>query len=109
MAKSKITFNKREKEKQRQKEKQEKREKMEERKANHVKGKSLEDMMAYIDENGNITSTPPDPRKKTVVNVEDIQIGVPKSVKDDNAPSEGRVDYFNQTKGFGFIIDSRGQ
>ena len=42
----------------------EKREKAEERKANSDKGKSLEDMMAYIDENGNISSTPPDPGKK---------------------------------------------
>lgn len=64
MARSKETFNKREKEKQRQKEKMEKKERMEERKANAVKGKSLDDMLAYIDENGNITSTPPDPKKK---------------------------------------------
>jgi len=64
MAKSKITFNKREKEKQRQQVKQQKREKMEERKANGNKGKSLDDMMAYIDEDGNISSTPPDQKKK---------------------------------------------
>jgi cold shock CspA family protein len=109
MAKSKETFNKREKEKQRQKEKQHKREKMEERKANQVKGKSLNDMMAYIDENGNITSTPPDPKKRTVVNVEDIQIGVPKFVEEEEVPREGRVDYFNDSKGFGFIVDKRGE
>jgi hypothetical protein len=64
MARSKDTYNKREKEKQRQKEKQEKKERMEERKAKQVKGKSLNDMMAYIDENGNISSTPPDPSRK---------------------------------------------
>lgn len=58
MAKSKESFNKRDKEKQRQKEKQEKKDKMEERRATQSKGKSLEDMMAYIDENGNIVSTP---------------------------------------------------
>ena len=52
MAKSKETFNKKEKEKKRLKQKQEKMEKMQERKANATKGKSLEDMMAYIDENG---------------------------------------------------------
>ena len=34
--------------------------------------------MAYIDENGNISATPPDPRKKIITNVEDIEIGVPK-------------------------------
>src|SRR5438034_9928404 len=79
MAKSKATFAKKEKEKQRQKQKQEKREKMEERKANQVKGKSLDDMMAYVDENGNITSTPPDPRKKRIFSAEEIEIGVPKA------------------------------
>ena len=59
MAKSKETFNKKEKEKKRLKQRQEKKEKMEERKASGSKSKSLDDMMAYIDENGNLTSTPP--------------------------------------------------
>lgn len=59
MAKSKESFNKREKEKQRQRAKREKQEKMEERRANQTKGKPLDEMLAYIDENGNITSTPP--------------------------------------------------
>ena len=108
MAKSKETFNKREKEKQRQKEQREKRDKIKARKANQVKGKSLADMMAYIDENGNITSTPPDPSKKRTVNVEDIQIGVPEFVEDAKEILEGRVDYFNDAKGFGFIIDKKG-
>lgn len=110
MAKSKETFNKKEKEKLRQKQKQEKKEKMEERKANQVKGRSLDDMMAYIDEDGNIVSSPPDPKKKRVYNLEEIEIGVPKSVEveGDNL-HEGRIDYFNESKGFGFIIDTRGE
>jgi cold shock CspA family protein len=106
MAKSKITFNKREKEKQRQQQKQQKREKMEERKANANKGKSLDDMMAYIDENGNISSTPPDPSKKKVFNAEDIEIGVPKPIEENEDDiNTGVVDYFNESKGFGFIRD----
>ena len=64
MARSTETFNKKEKEKKRLKKQKEKREKAEERKDNVVKGKSLDEMMAYVDENGNITSTPPDPTKK---------------------------------------------
>jgi cold shock CspA family protein len=108
MAKSKVTFNKREKEKQRQQQKQQKREKMEERKANANKGKSLDEMMAYIDENGNITSTPPDPRKKKVFNAEEIEIGVPKQTEEtDSSPNTGVVDYFNESKGFGFIRDKQ--
>ncbi|HVW59673.1 MAG TPA: cold shock domain-containing protein [Puia sp.] len=109
MARSKEAFNKREKEKQRQKEKQDKREKMEDRKANQVKGKSLDDMMAYIDEDGNITSTPPDPEKKKVFNVEDIQIGVTRPKEIEEPIKEGRVDYFNEPKGFGFIIQNNGE
>jgi cold shock CspA family protein len=108
MAKSKETFNKREKEKQRQKEKREKREKMEERRANLSKGRSLDDMLAYVDEDGNITSTPPDPKKMRVVNAEDIEIGVPKRNDTDDPIKEGKVDYFNGAKGFGFIIQQDG-
>ena len=108
MARSKETFNKREKEKQRQKQKQEKREKMEERRAGANKGKSLHDMMAYIDENGNITSTPPDPGKKKIFNADEIEIGVPKRADDSNSePDTGVVDYFNESKGFGFIRDKQ--
>lgn len=108
MARPKGISNKREKEKQRQKEKREKREKMEERKANGAKGRPLEEMMAYVDEDGNLTSSPPDPEKKKVFNVEDIEIGVPKFQAQDDEPLEGRVDYFDASKGFGFIIQNNG-
>jgi cold shock CspA family protein len=108
MAKSKETFNKKEKEKKRLKQRQEKREKMEERKANASKGKSLNDMMAYIDEDGNITSTPPDPKKRKIINAEDIQIGVPKYEENpEESIRKGVVDYFNEAKGFGFINDAQ--
>jgi hypothetical protein len=60
MAKSKETFAKREREKKRQQHKQAKRQKKEERrKANANKEKNPDDMIAYIDEYGNLTSTPP--------------------------------------------------
>lgn len=111
MGKSQETFAKKEKEKKKLKQRQDKQEKMEERKANGKKGKSLEEMMAYIDENGNISSTPPDPRKMKVFKQEDMQIGVPKQ----EAPSEadlirtGVVTFFNDAKGFGFIRDLQTQ
>lgn len=109
MAKSKQSFEKREKEKQRQKEKLEKQAKMEERKAGQGKGKSLEDMMAYIDEDGNLTSTPPDPEKRKVFNAEDIEISVTRPQETEELPAEGVVNYFNQSKGFGFIQPKRGE
>ncbi|HEV9036130.1 MAG TPA: cold shock domain-containing protein [Puia sp.] len=108
MAKSKETFNKKEKEKQRQKAKREKRDKMEERRTSQAKGKSLDEMLAYVDENGYITSTPPDPKKRKRVNAEDIEIGVPKRVEVEDPLKEGKIDYFDGTKGFGFILQNDG-
>ena len=110
MGRSQETFNKKEKEKKKAKERQEKAEKMGESKANAKKGKSLDEMMAYIDENGNISNTPPDPRKKKIVNVEDIQIGVPKyEANEEEAVRNGVVTFFNDAKGFGFIKDLQTQ
>ncbi len=111
MAKSQETFGKKEKEKNRMKQRQEKAEKMEERKANAKKGKSLDEMMAYIDENGNISSMPPDPKKRKIFNQEDMQIGVPKQEIADPADAirNGVVSFFNDAKGFGFIKDLQTQ
>ena len=106
MARSTETFSKKEKEKARLKKSKDKKEKAEDRKANAGKGKSLEDMMAYIDEHGNITSTPPDPSRKIKINVEDIRIGV---AKQQDLPHDtirnGVVTFFNESKGYGFIRD----
>lgn len=103
MAKSQQTFNKKEKEKKRLKKKQEKREKREERKLNAVEGK-LENMMAYIDENGNITDTPPDPSKKKEFIAENIVLGVPvREEEDEETTKVGFIEFFNTEKGFGFI------
>ena len=110
MARSTETFNKKEREKKRQKKSQDKKEKAEERKANASKGKSLEDMMAYIDEYGSITSTPPDPSRKLNINTEDIQIAVPKqeNIVEDTVRT-GIVAFFNEAKGYGFIKDMQTQ
>jgi cold shock CspA family protein len=101
------TINKKNKEKQRLKERQDKAEKMQERKANAKKGKSLDDMMAYLDENGNLSATPPDPRKAKVFRQEDMQTSVPKleDRPEEDALRTGTVNFFNDTKGFGFIKD----
>jgi cold shock CspA family protein len=101
------TWNKKEREKKKQQNKKEKEEKRLERKENSKKGKGLDEMMAYLDENGNISSQPPDPRKRITINAEDIEIGVPK--QRDLDPEEllrrGVVTFFNNDKGFGFIKD----
>jgi cold shock CspA family protein len=110
MGKSQATFSKKEKEKNRLKKRQDKAEKMEERKAKAKKGKTLEEMMAYIDENGNISSTPPDPHKKKIFKQEEIEVGVPKhEEKETDLVRTGMVTFFNDTKGFGFIKDLQTQ
>ena len=108
MAKSKETFNKKEKEKQRIKQRVEKQQKKDARKANAKKGGRLEDMMAFIDENGNLSDTPPDPRNKKSFKLEDIPIGVTKRTKEDEDENRtGVVTYFDESKGYGFINDQQ--
>jgi cold shock CspA family protein len=110
MGRSQETTGKKEKTKKKIQKRKDKEEKAEMRKSNSDKGKSLEDMMAYIDENGNISDTPPDPRKKKVINSEDIELGVPK--RDDTEMEvvrTGVITYFNDSKGYGFIKDLKTQ
>ncbi|HEY3390433.1 MAG TPA: cold shock domain-containing protein [Prolixibacteraceae bacterium] len=103
MAKSQDTFNKKEKEKKRLKKRQEKNLKREDRKSNSTGG-DLENMLAYVDENGNLTDTPPDPSKKRKVNASSIEISVPRREEEEIDPIRmGRIDFFNDSKGFGFI------
>jgi cold shock CspA family protein len=111
MAKSQETWSKKEREKKKQKSKKDKEEKKQERRDHAKEGKSFDDMLAYIDENGNITSTPPDPRKRISVNAEDIEIGVPKQKPIDPADliRRGTVTFFNEAKGYGFIKDQESQ
>ena len=76
MGKSQETFSKKEKEKKRLKKRQEKLAKREERKSNPKK--SFEEMIAYVDENGNLSDTPPDlTKKKKPIKAEDIELGIP--------------------------------
>lgn len=104
------SWNKKEREKKKQKEKKDKAEKMLERKEN-AKKQGFDDMIAYLDENGNLSSTPPDPRKRVEIKLEDIQIGVPEYVPptQEELTRTGKVTFFNTAKGFGFIKDSVSQ
>ena len=60
-----------------EKKRKDKLKKMIERKDNKKDGNSLDDMIAYVDENGVITNTPPDPLKKKVIIAENIELGSP--------------------------------
>jgi cold shock CspA family protein len=108
MAKSRETYSKKEKEKKRLKKKQDKEQKMEARKTQSNKGKGLDDMLAYVDENGNISETPPDPQKKKTVKAETIEVSVSRQadLTEEDLIRKGVVTFFNTSKGYGFIRDS---
>ncbi|MCU0376174.1 MAG: cold shock domain-containing protein [Chitinophagaceae bacterium] len=109
MSKSQQSWNKKEREKKKQKDKQDKADKKQERKAN-ASNKSFEEMLAYVDENGNLVDAPPDPSRKKEVDLEDIVIGVPK--QNNAAQAAGRtgvITFFNESKGYGFIRDLQTQ
>lgn len=99
MAKS-NSFNKREVEKNKQQKRKEKQQRREERKSNPTG--SFEDMIAYVDENGVITDTPPE-AKKEEIDLDDIVISIPKKEEMEDPILKGRVEYFNPEKGYGFI------
>lgn len=103
MGRSQETFSKKEKEKKRLKKRKDKELKKQDRKDNS-EGGGLDNMMAYVDEYGNIVDTPPDLSKKREVSAESIEIGVPKREESDEPTVRtGVVVFFNDSKGYGFI------
>lgn len=106
MSRSQESFNKKEVRNKKEKKRKDKEIKKQNRKENE-KVSSLDDMIAYVDENGMITSTPPDPSKRIDVKLEDIEISIPKSDPNQiiDPIRKGSVTFFNNAKGFGFIRD----
>lgn len=103
MGRSQETFSKKEKEKKRLKKRKDKELKKQDRKDNS-EGGGLDNMLAYVDEYGNIVDTPPDLSKKREVSAESIEIGVPKREESDEPTVRtGVVVFFNDSKGYGFI------
>ena len=101
------SWNKKEREKKKQQAAQAKRDRRLERKEQGANGNNLSEMLAYVDENGFLTTAPPDKSQRVEINAEDIVLGVPKM--DDLEPrrEEGIVTYYNEEKGYGFIRDNR--
>jgi cold shock CspA family protein len=110
MAKSQITSSKKDNEKKKLEKRKEKELRREERKANARDGNNLDEMIAYVDEFGNISSTPPDLTKKRAIKEEEIEIG---SRNKEGARTttirKGKVTFFNTSKGYGFIKDLQTQ
>jgi len=109
MGKSQQTYSKSEKEKKRLKKREIKQKKKEARKA-EAKENGGGIPMAYVDFNGNLVDTPPDPTMKVEIEADDIVLGIPKKEEGDieefDPVRTGKVSFFDTSKGFGFIIDS---
>jgi cold shock CspA family protein len=99
------TWNKRERERNKQQKKKEKLERRQEKKQANKGSHDLESMLAYVDENGNLSSKPVDPKKKVSINAEDIEISV--SRQNEMHPEDpiqvGVITLFKTDKGYGFI------
>ena len=106
MAKSQQTYSKKEKEKAKQKKREDKQKKKEVRKSEKTPGIDF----VYVDYNGNLVDTPPDPSMKVEVDGDDIILGIPKQEEGDreifNPVRKGKVSFYDSSKGFGFIIDN---
>jgi len=104
MGRSQETFGKKEVRTRKEKKRKEKEQKRAKKKSEGKKN-SFDDMIAYVNEFGVITSTPPDPDKKTVVDAESIELTVNK-ISPESVPDyvrKGIVIFFNDSKGYGFI------
>ncbi len=110
MGRSQQTFSKTEKEKKRLKKREDKKKKMEARKADKEENGTSGIDFVYVDHMGNLVDTPPDPSKKVKVEAEEIVLGIPKKEESDedkfNPVRIGTVNFFDHSKGFGFIIDN---
>ncbi len=94
-----ITLGKREREKLKQTKRQDKQKKKEERLSGG--SRSFEDMLAYVDENGVLHTTPQDVKPKEEIDASQIEISVPRQ-------SEIEAEYFTGSKGYGVIKDAAG-
>ncbi|MBC9929384.1 cold shock domain-containing protein [Chitinophaga qingshengii] len=100
------SFSKKENRNKKAKAKENKAQRTQERKLNNNKGKGLEDMLAYVDENGNLSASPPRETKRAEIEAKDIQIGATPRPAEDPVRT-GTVSFFNHSKGFGFIVDDK--
>lgn len=106
MGRSQETFNKKEVRTKKDKKRKDKEQKRAKKKTEGKKN-NFNDMIAYVDEFGKLTSTPPDPDKKIIIAAESIELKITKN----NASAtpeyqrKGVVTTFNRSKGYGFIRD----
>lgn len=106
MGRAKETYGKKETRDKKAKKRKEKENKKIKRK--ELGKQNLDDMIAYVDENGMISATPPDLLKKEEVDAGSIEIGIPKKeLRQDVKLYQGMVSKFDELKKYGFIVDKQ--
>ena len=93
-----ITSGKREREKIKQTKRLDKQRKREERQSSG--SRNFEKMLAYVDENGVLHTTPPEVGEREEIDASQIEVSVPRR----SEPEE--IVYFDAAKGYGFIRNS---
>lgn len=107
MGKSQETYSKKEREKKKQKKAKEKLEKREMRKQQKLEEgkKTFEQQIMYVDEYGQFVEEKPDPTKRAKVKISDIVLGANKGKSKYEDIRKGYIKFFNDEKGYGFIVD----
>lgn len=109
MGRSQDSYGKKEVRNKKEKKRKEKEKKRLEKRDKETSG-SLDDMIAYVDAFGNLSSTPPDPKDIEEVDLENIEVSTPKKEDIPYDPiRKGIVSFLNESKGFGFIKDTETQ
>lgn len=106
MSRSKETFGKKDV---RNKQIKKRKEKEQRRQVRKEQGKtSFDDMLAWVDENGQLHSSPPTETEKEEIKAENIEISVPKggNIKETSVYT-GKIQNYDSTKGFGFITSNK--
>lgn len=98
------SFAKKEKLKKKLQKQKEKALRREERKTDNNKGKSLDDMILYVDENGQLTSVPPSEQQREEIELDDIVLGAAPLIAEDPIKT-GFVNFISD-KGYGFITQN---
>jgi cold shock CspA family protein len=107
MGRSHETFGKKEVRRRKEKKRIDKEQKRLKKKS-EGKRSNFDDMIAYVDEMGVITATPPDPeKKKSVIASESIELKITKNSPENRSQflRKGIVTFYNESKRFGFIRD----
>lgn len=99
------SFSKKENFKKKLQKQKEKAMRREERKESNDKGKSLDDMIMYVDANGQFTSTPPDRNSQENIDLGNIQLGAA-PIEAEESVKSGIVTFFSE-KGYGFITEDK--